>query len=83
MLVLPYSAAMRKADVIEHFKRVYGAEASQSKIEEHIANLLDIRRQAIIKWGDIIPKGSAYELQALTSGALRVDTALYPRRYAA
>lgn len=71
---------MRKVDVFNHFRSLMGGEPTQSELEEYIAKRLDVSRQAINKWRDIIPRGSAYELQVLTAGALVVDLDLYPRR---
>lgn len=59
---------MRKETVIEHFG---SAQA--------VATVLDISRQAVGDWGEIIPEGAAYKLQVITAGKLRVDTADYPK----
>ena len=47
-----------------------------------LASVLGISLPAVSKWGEIIPKGRAYEIQALTNGALIVDPSLYPVRQA-
>jgi DNA-binding transcriptional regulator YdaS (Cro superfamily) len=60
---------MNKATVIEHF-----GNASST------ADALNITRQAVSQWGDIIPEGMAYKVQAITGGDLSVDPAMYPKR---
>lgn len=45
-----------------------------------IAECLGVTPSAISGWGDVIPEGSAYKLEVLTSGALKVDPALYEGR---
>ena len=57
---------MKKADVISHF----GTESA-------VAEALEISRQAVNKWPDVVPEGIAYKLQVLTAGHLRVDPAAY------
>lgn len=42
-----------------------------------IARLLDISRAAVSKWGDIVPEGTAYKLESLTGGELKVESKLY------
>ena len=42
-----------------------------------LAHALGISLPAISQWGQVVPKGRAYEIQALTKGALAVDTSLY------
>lgn len=48
-----------------------------------LARALGISRKAVSDWGDIIPEGSAYKLQVITRGKLRVDPSLYPSSAAA
>lgn len=61
---------MTREDAIRH----YGSAAE-------VARVLGISRAAVTKWGDDpIPEGSAYKLQALSSGALRVNPEDYARR---
>jgi transcriptional repressor of cell division inhibition gene dicB len=43
----------------------------------NVARALGISRAAVAKWGDLIPEGSAYKLESLSGGALRVDPELY------
>lgn len=57
---------MKKADVYLHFG---GCRAT--------ARALSITSASVAAWGDVIPKGRAYEIQALTEGALTVDLSLY------
>lgn len=58
---------MLKSDVIEHF----GSEAE-------VARALGVTRGAVWQWKDIIPRGSAYQIQIITRGKLRVDPTVYP-----
>jgi hypothetical protein len=61
-----YCAAMRKSEVIAF----YGHPTK-------VAEALDISRQAVLAWPDRVPEGSAYKLQVITAGRLRVDPADY------
>ena len=60
---------MRTEDAIQYF----GSKAA-------LARALGIRQPSIYDWGELVPKGRAYELQDLTGGALRVDRNAYNRR---
>jgi len=60
---------MKKAAAIEHFKTVTA-----------VAEALGISVGAVSQWADVIPEGSAYKLQAVTYGALKVDESLYVDR---
>jgi hypothetical protein len=42
-----------------------------------VAQFLNISRAAVAKWPDIIPEGSAYKLEVMTDGNLKVDPSLY------
>lgn len=42
-----------------------------------VAKALGLGKQAVSEWGEIVPKGRAYELQAITGGLLRVRPDLY------
>ena len=57
---------MLKKDVISH----YGTSG-------HAAQALEISRQAVDKWPAVVPEGSAYKLQVITKGKLRVNPELY------
>lgn len=63
---------MKKQNVIEHFKTATA-----------VADALNISRQAVSDWPDIIPEGAAYKLQVITAGLLRVDPAVYAKKKAA
>lgn len=63
---------MRKKDVIEH----YGTEAE-------VARALEISRQAVNNWPDIVPEPTAYKIQVLTNNKLKVDPKLYDRKASA
>ena len=45
-----------------------------------LAERRGITTQAVAKWGEAVPEGSAYKLQAVTNGRLRVDPSVYPGR---
>lgn len=45
-----------------------------------VAEALGITVAAVSSWDDIIPEGSAYKLQVVTDGALRVRPELYKDR---
>ncbi|KAJ8740022.1 helix-turn-helix domain-containing protein [Aeromonas veronii] len=51
---------MKKADVLEHF-------GGGSKV----ARALGISAATVSCWGEVIPKGRAYEIEVLTGGALK------------
>lgn len=42
-----------------------------------IAEALGITHQAVSQWGPVVPEGTAYKLESLTRGKLKVDPALY------
>lgn len=42
-----------------------------------VAAALGITKQAVSKWGPVIPKPSARELQFITGGQIVVDESLY------
>lgn len=58
---------MYKSDVIAHFGSI-----------PKTAKALQITRAAVWQWKDLIPRGAAYTVQALTNGALMVSPDLYP-----
>ncbi|MGE0334451.1 MAG: Cro/CI family transcriptional regulator [Gammaproteobacteria bacterium] len=45
-----------------------------------VAEVLGISLQAVCRWGEVVPKGSACELQILSADGLKVDFTLYPNR---
>lgn len=55
---------MRKHDAITHFGGVTAT-----------AKALGISHAAVVKWGDTIPQGRAYQIEVLTGGALKAATA--------
>jgi hypothetical protein len=63
---------MRKADVVQYFGSVSKAAKAIGKT-----------RQAVSQWPEVIPEGSAYKIQAVTKGKLRVDPDLYPSKSSA
>lgn len=69
---MPNLRAMKTADAIRYF----GTKAA-------LARALGIKPPSIHDWGELVPKGRAYELQDLTNGALQVDRASYEQREAA
>ncbi|QJT25386.1 hypothetical protein E4185_03620 [Aeromonas media] len=64
---------MRKHDAITHFGGVTAT-----------AKALGISHAAVVKWGDPIPQGRAYQIEVLTGGTLKADPAAksgQPRQY--
>ena len=59
---------MKKSDAVKHFGS-----------EEALQEALGISRQAIEKWGEVIPLTSAVPLEALTRGKLRVNMSMYEK----
>jgi transcriptional repressor of cell division inhibition gene dicB len=60
---------MLKTDVFDHFQTLTA-----------VAKTLGITKSAVSQWPRVVPRGAAYELQAITSGQLRVDISLYGKR---
>jgi hypothetical protein len=60
---------MYTRDALKHF----GGNRAAS------ARALGITRGAVSLWGKVVPEGSAYKLESVTSGALKVNPDLYPR----
>jgi DNA-binding transcriptional regulator YdaS (Cro superfamily) len=58
---------MYKADAVRHF----GSQIA-------VARALGITKGAVSLWGNVVPEGSAYKLESVTGGALKVDPTLYP-----
>jgi hypothetical protein len=59
---------MKKAAAIAHFKTATA-----------LARALRITKGAVSQWDKIVPEGSAYKLQVITGGKLRVDERLYSK----
>lgn len=57
---------MKKEYVIEFF-------GSARKVAE----ALNISTQSVHAWGKLVPEGSAYKLQVITDGGLKVESSLY------
>lgn len=55
---------MNKGDVLSYF----GGVAATAKA-------LGISHAAVVKWGDTIPQGRAYQIEVLTGGELKADPA--------
>ena len=60
---------MKTADVLAHF----------NNDSYEVADALDITRQAVEQWGRVVPQGSAYKLEVLTKGKLKVNPADYEK----
>ena len=58
---------MNKSDVISHFGSVKAA-----------AKAIGITTNAMYMWPELVPRGSAYTVQVITAGKLKVDPSLYP-----
>ena len=63
---------MRKADVVEFFRRTQGLE-----LDIDVARAIGISKQAFSDWGEIIPEGRAARLSLATQGGLKYDPAIY------
>ncbi|QGX91230.1 Cro/CI family transcriptional regulator [Rosenbergiella epipactidis] len=57
---------MKKNEVVSYFGGV-----------GELAKVLGISHASVSGWSEIIPKGRAFELQAITSGKLKVNPELY------
>ncbi|MGL6351970.1 MAG: Cro/CI family transcriptional regulator [Aeromonas sp.] len=53
---------MKKQDAISHFGGVV-----------QLADALNCSPQAVSQWGEIIPRGRAYQIQVLTGGKLKAN----------
>lgn len=60
---------MRKADALELYKTPL-----------KLAEAAGVTRSAVYMWKDTVPELTAYKLQAVTGGALKVDPSLYPAK---
>lgn len=63
---LTYEEKMKKVDVISYFGSV-----------GNVAKALGISHASVSGWGEVIPKGRAFEIQALTEMKLKVNPELY------
>lgn len=59
---------MLKTEVVAHFGS-----------QQAVADALNLSKQAISRWEDIIPQGVAYRLQIVTGGVLQVDPSVYSK----
>lgn len=59
---------MNKDEVLSYFGGV-----------SNLARLLGISHASVSGWGNVIPKGRAFEIQTITKNALKVDTTLYAK----
>lgn len=59
---------MKKEDVVSYFGSV-----------GNVAKALGISHASVSGWGEVIPKGRAFEIQALTAEKLKVDPTLYAK----
>lgn len=44
-----------------------------------LARALGTQKSAISNWGEIVPRGRAFELEVITQGKLKVDRTLYQK----
>jgi hypothetical protein len=58
---------MRKTDVLDYF---------DGRVQA-LADFLQVHRQTIYQWPELVPEGKAARLEKLTSGALRYDPSVY------
>lgn len=59
---------MKKDNVVSYFGSV-----------GNVAKALGISHASVSGWGEVIPKGRAFEIQALTAEKLKVDPTLYAK----
>ncbi|EFH7974186.1 hypothetical protein GJO14_06200 [Escherichia coli] len=59
---------MNKDEVLSYFGGV-----------SNLARALGISHASVSGWGNVIPKGRAFEIQAITKGALKVQPSLYAK----
>ncbi|EPY9201655.1 Cro/CI family transcriptional regulator [Morganella morganii] len=57
---------MKKEDVINYFGGICKT-----------ADALGIKHPSVSGWDEVIPKGRAYEIEKLTNGKLKYNSALY------
>ena len=67
-VALTFEAKMKKDDVVSYFGSV-----------GNVAKALGISHASVSGWGEVIPKGRAFEIQALTAEKLKVDPTLYAK----
>lgn len=60
---------MKKADVIHHFGSIRA-----------VATKLNLTFQTVWGWGEIIPIGRAYQIQAITNNELTVKQSDYQKK---
>jgi len=65
---------MLKENVLKFFK-------AKAQNQSDIARQLDVSRQAVSCWGEIIPELQAMRLERLTDGALEYDPSLYESKH--
>lgn len=66
---------MKTADAIRYYKTL-GACSNPRVL---IAEDLGCTRSYVYQWGKVVPIMSAWRLQAVTRGALKVDLRCYPK----
>lgn len=59
---------MNKDEVLSYFGGV-----------SNLARLLGISHASVSGWGNVIPKGRAFEIQTITNNELKVDPTLYAK----
>jgi DNA-binding transcriptional regulator YdaS (Cro superfamily) len=45
--------------------------------QAEISRRLEISSAAVAKWGDTVPEGSAYKIESISGGQLKVDPEFY------
>lgn len=68
LFILTKESAMKKDDVISYFGGV-----------GKVARALGLSHASVSGWGDVIPKGRAFEIQVITNGQLCVDLSIYAK----
>jgi DNA-binding transcriptional regulator YdaS (Cro superfamily) len=62
---------VKTSDAVQHFGG-----------RRQVAEALGVTRQAVSKWGKYVAEGSAYKLQHITKGKLKVIEKAYENKYA-
>lgn len=47
--------------------------------QAEISRRLDISSAAVAKWGETVPEGSAYKIESISGGHLKVDPDFYKK----
>ncbi len=62
-------------------KKVIAFFQAKNQNQSDIARQLDVSRQTVSCWGDVIPELQAMKLERLTEGVLEYDPSLYESKH--